>query len=158
MKECSLLTENIVVEELKSKKMIITTAESCTGGMIASRIVNVPGASAVFKQGYITYCDEAKISILGVKADTLEKYHAVSRETAAQMAEGGARAAGAEACIAVTGVAGPDKEDGMPVGLVYIGLFIYDKTYVKEFHFSGSRTEIRNQACEEALKLILEYI
>ena len=158
MKECSLLTENIVVEELKSKKMIITTAESCTGGMIASRIVNVPGASAVFKQGYITYCDEAKISILGVKADTLEKYHAVSRETAAQMAEGGARAAGADACIAVTGVDGPDKEDGMPVGLVYIGLFIYDKTYVKEFHFSGSRTEIRNQACEEALKLILEYI
>ena len=74
------------------------------------------------------------------------------------MAEGGARAAGADACIAVTGVAGPDKEDGMPVGLVYIGLFIYDKTYVKEFHFSGSRTEIRNQACEEALKLILEYI
>ena len=158
MKECSLLTENIVVEELKSKKMIITTAESCTGGMIASRIVNVPGASAVFKQGYITYCDEAKISILGVKADILEKYHAVSRETAAQMAEGGARAAGADACSAVTGVAGPDKEDGMPVGLVYIGLFIYDKTYVKEFHFSGSRTEIRNQACEEALKLILEYI
>ena len=126
--------------------------------MIASRIVNVPGASAVFKQGYITYCDEAKISILGVKADTLEKYHAVSRETAAQMAEGGAGAAGADACIAVTGVAGPDKEDGMPVGLVYIGLFIYDKTYVKEFHFSGSRIEIRNQACEEALKLILEYI
>ena len=158
MKECSLLTENVVVEELKSKKMIITTAESCTGGMIASRIVNVPGASAVFKQGYITYCDEAKISILGVKADTLEKYHAVSRETAAQMAEGGARAAGADACIAVTGVAGPDKADGMPVGLVYIGLFIYDKTYVKEFHFSGSRTEIRTQACEEALKLILEYI
>ena len=158
MKECSLLTENIVVEELKSKKMIITTAESCTGGMIASRIVNVPGASAVFKQGYITYCDEAKISILGVKADTLEKYHAVSRETAAQMAEGGARTARADIWIAVTGVAGPDKEDGMPVGLVYIGLFIYDKTYVKEFHFSGSRTEIRNQACEEALKLILEYI
>ena len=158
MKECSLLTENIVVEELKSKKMIITTAESCTGGMIASRIVNVPGASAVFKQGYITYCDEAKISILGVKSDTLERYHAVSRETAAQMAEGGARAAGADACIAVTGVAGPDKEDGMPVGLVYIGLFIYDKTYVKEFHLSGNRTEIRTQACEEALKLILEYI
>lgn len=152
MIECEL------VEALKQKKMIITTAESCTGGMIASGIVSVPGASSVFKQGYITYCDEAKINILGVKKETIEKYYAVSKETAQEMAEGGANAAGADMCIAVTGVAGPSMEDGKPVGLVYIAVCIHDNVVVKEFNFSGSRQDIRHKAYESAFILALESI
>ena len=105
------LLEKHVVDVLKEKKLTITTAESCTGGMISSRIVNVPGASAVLKQAYVTYCDEAKHTVLGVKKETLEKYYAVSSQTACEMAEGGAKAAGADVCVSVTGVAGPDTED-----------------------------------------------
>ena len=115
------LLEKHVVDVLKEKKLTITTAESCTGGMISSRIVNVPGASAVLKQAYVTYCDEAKHTVLGVKKETLEKYYAVSSQTACEMAEGGAKAAGADVCVSVTGVAGPDTEDGKPVGCVFIG-------------------------------------
>ena len=153
-----MIIEAELVDVLKKNKLIITTAESCTGGMIASRIVNVPGASAVFKQGYITYCDEAKINMLHVRKETIEEYYAVSAQTAKEMASGGARAADADVCIAVTGVAGPDKEDGKPVGLVYIGLYICGKTYVNEYNFDGDRMQIRNQACQNALIMALESI
>ena len=152
------MIEAELVKILKIKNLIITTAESCTGGMIASRIVNVPGASAVFKQGYITYCDEAKISMLGVSRQTIEKYYAVSSQSAEEMAAGGAKAARADICVAVTGVAGPDKEDGKPVGLVYIGLYMCGKCYVKECNFNGDRAAIREQACETALEMTLENL
>ena len=125
------LLEKHVVDVLKEKKLTITTAESCTGGMISSRIVNVPGASAVLKQAYVTYCDEAKHTVLGVKKETLEKYYAVSSQTACEMAEGGAKAAGADVCVSVTGVAGPDTEDGKPVGCVFIGCFYNGNVTVK---------------------------
>ena len=108
---------------LKSRKLTVTTAESCTGGLIAGTLVNVPGISEVYKEGYITYSDEAKMKLLGVREETLAKYGAVSRQTAIEMAEGAARAAGADAAIAVTGIAGPDGgTEEKPVGLVYIGV------------------------------------
>ena len=115
--------------------------------MISSRIVNVPGASAVLKQAYVTYCDEAKHTVLGVKKETLEKYYAVSSQTACEMAEGGAKAAGADVCVSVTGVAGPDTEDGKPVGCVFIGCFITEMLLLRNIHlrkpygntFTGSR-------------------
>lgn len=138
--------------------MILTTAESCTGGIIASRIVNVPGASGVFKEGYITYSDEAKKKLLGVKAETLETYYAVSKETASEMATGGAKAANADVCIAVTGVAGPDKEDGKPVGLVYIACFCKGEVVVEEHNYAGDRTAIRQSAASDALDLIIKMI
>ena len=147
------LLEKHVVDVLKEKKLTITTAESCTGGMISSRIVNVPGASAVLKQAYVTYCDEAKHTVLGVKKETLEKYYAVSSQTACEMAEGGAKAAGADVCVSVTGVAGPDTEDGKPVGWVFNG-----NVTVKEYSFKGNRMEIRSQAADEALKLVLNVV
>ena len=94
--------DKALVETLKNKSLTITTAESCTGGMVASAIVNISGASDIFKEGYITYSNEAKERILGVKHETLEKYKAVSAETAAQMAEGAVRISKADISVSVS--------------------------------------------------------
>ena len=152
------MIEQELVSLLKDKQLVITTAESCTGGMIASRIVSVPGASAVFKEGYITYSDEVKSRVLGVKKSTLEQYFAVSAETAGEMAEGAAKIANADIAISVTGVAGPDKEDGKPVGLVYIGCSYKGRISVREYNFTGERADIRNAATDEALKFAADII
>ena len=123
--------EDAVVELLKGKKMTVTTAESCTAGLLAGRIMNVAGASEVYEEGYITYANRAKSKLLGVKEETLEAYGAVSEQTAREMAEGAAKAAGADAALAVTGIAGPGggtKEK--PVGLVYIGCYVKGHTEV----------------------------
>lgn len=114
--------EEMVVKQLNTEHMLFTTAESCTGGMIASTIVNVSGASNVFHQGYITYCDDAKMSMLDVKKETLKEYKAVSPQVACEMALGALSIADADIAVSVTGVAGPSTEDGKPVGLVYIGM------------------------------------
>ena len=150
--------DKALVETLKNKSLTITTAESCTGGMVASAIVNISGASDIFKEGYITYSNEAKERILGVKHETLEKYKAVSAETAAQMAEGAVRISKADISVSVTGVAGPSKEDDKPVGLVYIGCCYKGETHVKECDLSGDRHTIRCQSTKEALKFVLDII
>ena len=132
--------EMALTKLLIKKKYTMTTAESCTGGMIAARMVNAPGVSAVLKSGFITYANEAKEELLGVSHDTLEKFGAVSRETAEEMAEGAVKAAHTDAAVAVTGIAGPDggtKEK--PVGLVYIGVNVRGNVEVREYHFSGSQ-------------------
>ncbi len=152
------MIEKNVVEVLKEKGLVITTAESCTGGLVAAGIVNTPGASAVFKEGYITYSNEAKMKLLGVRAETLEKYYAVSEETAYEMAQGGAKNAGADVCVAVTGVAGPDMEDGKPVGLVYVSCYYNGRVQVKECHFKGDRAQIRAQAADSALELVWDMV
>ena len=147
--------DKALVETLKNKSQTITTAESCTGGMVASSIVNISGASDIFKEGY---SNEAKERILGVKHETLEKYKAVSAETAAQMAEGAVRISKADISVSVTGVAGPSREDDKPVGLVYIGCCYKGETYVKECDLSGDRHTIRCQSTKEALKFVLDII
>lgn len=152
------MIEKDVVCELRERGLLLTTAESCTGGLVAARIVNVPGASGVFHEGYITYSDAAKSKLLGVKQETLNRYCAVSRETAYEMAEGGALRAEADVCVAVTGVAGPDMEDQKPVGLVYIGCCFRGKVTVLEYHFSGDRGQIRAQAAQAALEQLLDTI
>ena len=147
--------EDAVVRLLTKHQLTVTTAESCTGGLIASKIVNVPGASDVFNEGYITYSNKAKRKHLDVSKNTLKKYGAVSEQTAKEMAIGGVIAADSDVCIAVTGIAGPDGgTDEKPVGLVYIGCCIKDEVTVKECHFSGTRTEIREQAANTALDLL----
>lgn len=151
--------EDNIVALLKRKHYTITTAESCTGGLLAGRILNVAGASAIFSEGYITYSNEAKMRLLGVSAITLEKLGAVSSQTALEMAEGVAKAAKANVALSVTGIAGPDggtKEK--PVGLVYIGCFINGKTTVKECNFSGTREQNRDASVTASLKLLLEEI
>lgn len=134
--------------------MTVTTVESCTGGLVAAAITSVAGSSQVFHQGYVTYCDAAKHRMVGVRKKTLKKYSAVSRQTAKEMAMGGAKAAHADCCVSVTGYAGPPSGGGEPVGLVYIGCCVKGKTKAKEFHFQGDRNAVREQAKEEALRML----
>lgn len=147
--------EEAVVRLLKKYDLTVTTAESCTGGMIASKIVNVAGASDVFNEGFITYSNKAKRKLLDVSKNTLKKYGAVSEQTVREMAIGGVFAADADACIAVTGIAGPDGgTEEKPVGLVYIGCYMKDEVAVKECHFHGTRLEVREQSANTALDML----
>ena len=130
------------VELLAEHKMTVTTAESCTGGLIAATLVNVPGASDVLNEGYITYSNEAKIRLVNVSPETLERYGAVSSQTAKEMANGAAKAAKAEAALSATGIAGPGGgTEEKPVGLVYIGCSVNGKTTAKRCVFDGNRME-----------------
>lgn len=150
--------DEATVRILKEKGLILTTAESCTGGMVSSLIVNISGASNVFKQGFVTYCDEAKEELLDVSHETMIKYKAVSKEVATEMAIGACNKARADVAVSVTGVAGPSMEDGKPVGLVYIACHYKGETTVKEFNFSGDRKSIREQAAFNALKLVIDTV
>ena len=135
--------EQWLVKELTKRNATITTAESCTGGLISGRIVNASGAS-----------NEAKKSLLGVKEETLDTVGAVSEETARQMAVGAAKAAKADVALSATGIAGPDGgTDEKPVGLVYLGCYCMGNTYVERHVFKGDRSEVRNAAVEAALTL-----
>lgn len=151
--------EDTVVSLLKERKMTVTTAESCTGGLVAGRILNVSGASEVYREGYITYSNEAKHKLLGVDQKTLDNYGAVSRETAEEMAIGAARAANADAAVSVTGIAGPEGgTPSKPVGLTYIGCYAAGRTRVEKFLFTGNRAKNREYAVSRALTLLREEI
>ena len=155
--------EQSLVELLLSNDMTITCVESCTGGLVSAALVGVSGASDVFKSSFVTYSNKAKRKLAGVSKDTLDRYTAVSAQTAQEMAEGGAKAAGSDVCISVTGLAGPGGGTRKkPVGLVYIGCFVRGKVRVEEYHFSGDRNNVRMLAAKNALILarecILEYI
>ncbi|MBO5153709.1 MAG: CinA family protein [Eubacterium sp.] len=144
-----------VAELLEQKKLHVTTAESCTGGLIAGTLVNVPGISEWFGEGYVTYSNEAKEKLLGVSHETLTTYGAVSAETAGEMARGAADAAGADAAVAVTGIAGPDGGTAeKPVGLVYMGCFCKGKLCVEKHIFAGDRAQVRAQSVQAALRLL----
>ena len=158
MSENSSLEEKIV-SLLQEKGWKIASAESCSGGMIASRLVNVSGVSDVFEEGYITYSNAAKHKLLGVSKQSLGQYGAVSSQVAGEMALGAARQARARAAIAVTGIAGPGGGTPQkPVGLVYIGCYVDGKVFVTENHFQGSRQEIRTATTQAALSLLLEKL
>ena len=144
-----------VVKMLKNAGMTVTTVESCTGGLLSGTLVDVAGVSEVLNQAYVTYANGAKQSLVGVKAETLEAYGAVSEQTAREMAEGGAKAANADAALAVTGIAGPDGGTAeKPVGLVYIGCHVNGNTVVERNVFSGNRREVREQSVGAALALL----
>lgn len=154
--------EEEVVNKLLEKKLIITTAESCTGGLIAAAIVNVSGASGCFNEGYITYANEVKIRLLGVKEESIREFGVVSDVVVKEMAEGVLKKAGADISVAVSGIAGPlGGSAEKPVGTVYIGLCLKDKLTNNltkasyKFHFEGDRMQIRNMTVVETLKLIL---
>lgn len=148
-----------LVSTLRNSGLTITTAESCTGGLIAAAITDVPGASEVFKRGFVTYCDEAKHEILGVSEETLKKYTAVSDRVASEMASGAAEVAHADAAISVTGIAGPDGgTEDKPVGLVYIGLFCKGTKIVEKHIFAGSRDDVRRQAVQCAIHGMLALL
>lgn len=149
------MLEEAVVRLLKKYELTVTTAESCTGGMLAGRLINVPGVSEVFREGFVTYSNKAKRKHLDVNKSTLKKYGAVSKETVKEMAKGGAFATDADLCVAISGLAGPDGgSEEKPVGLVYISCYVKDHVVVEEYHFKGNRNKIREQSVVKALDLL----
>ncbi len=146
-----------LVSKLKQKQLHITTAESCTGGMIAQYIVNISGASEVFEEGYVTYSNEVKHKLLGVEEEAFVKYTAVSEEVARQMADGAQKASGSDITVSVTGLAGPDgdEEHNIPVGTVYNGCAYDGHIMVQKHVFDGDRQEVRMQSVAAAMKLAI---
>ena len=149
-----MMTAFDVIARLQGRTLC--TAESLTGGGIGAALTAVPGASAVYKGGVISYTDEVKREVLGVPADILEVCGAVSEPVARQMALGARRVLHADIAVSVTGLAGPTGDEfGHEVGTVFIGYADEQKNIVKECHFSGDREAVRNQTIEAALQLIL---
>jgi nicotinamide-nucleotide amidase len=148
--------EEAVVRLARAAGKTIATAESCTGGLVAGRITNVPGSSAVFRYGWVTYANEAKTAELGVSADLLARHGAVSEEVARAMAEGALRASGADIAVAVTGIAGPDGgTTEKPVGLVWFGVARRaGKTETLQRNLSRVRATFRSMASQIALDLV----
>lgn len=148
-----------LVQVLQDKGYHISTAESCTGGMVAAAIVDVSGASNVFEEGYVTYSNRVKEKLLGVSAATIEKYTVVSSQVAEEMALGTQEKTGSELTVSVTGYAGPNNaEDGTKAGTVYIGTCFQGKAKAKGFLFEGDRMQVRTQAVKEAICFALERI
>jgi len=145
-----------VLECLKGKTLV--TAESCTGGGIGQALTAVPGSSSVYKGGIICYTNWVKEQLLKVPPMVLKQEGAVSAPVASAMAEGAKDVLQADIAVSVTGLAGPGGDDfGNPVGTVYIGYSDAATTVSREYHFSGSRDAVRNQAVQSALELILEF-
>lgn len=159
------MSENVeyvkkIVETLKARGEVFCTAESCTGGQISKTVTDLAGVSAVFFGGVVSYANEIKEKLLGVRHKTLEKYGAVSEQTAAEMAAGAVRALGADFSVAVTGIAGPDGgSEKKPVGLVYIACA--DKNgnvKVTKNLFSGDRKAVRDQTTKTALQMLADFV
>ena len=150
----TLLTSN-VLKKLQGKTLV--TAESCTGGGIGAAITAIPGSSEVYKGGIISYTNEVKQKLLGINPILLKNLGAVSAPIAEAMAIGARNGLNADIAVSVTGLAGPGGDDrGNPVGLVFIGYVDEKRILSRRFVFEGDREEVRRQAVEEALKLILE--
>ena len=145
-----------VIRRLRGKTLV--TAESCTGGGIGAALTAVSGSSAVFKGGIISYCNEVKHRVLGVEQQLLDTLGAVSGPVAEQMAAGARHVLDADIAVSVTGLAGPGGDEyGNPVGTVFIGYCDENQTLSREYHFPGDREQVRSQAVEAALELILQY-
>ena len=145
-----------LVALLKRKGLTVSTAESCTGGLVASSIVDVPGASAVFPGGAVTYAASVKTALLGVPADLIRERGVVSHDVAAAMAKGAQKRFGTDLAVSVTGVAGPDGgTPETPVGCVYIGVAIKERTVTFREDIPGDREEVRRGAAERAIRRCL---
>lgn len=162
--EGDITLEEVVGKILVENNLTIATAESCTGGLLGGAIINYPGISKVFKEGFITYTNEAKVKRVNVSEKTLRDFGAVSSETAAEMAKGAALSSGSDIGISTTGIAGPGGgTEEKPVGLVYVGLYIKGEVKTKELHLVGNRQKIRNMTVMRALdwlrrELLSRYI
>jgi len=148
-----------IVELLKTKNLKISTAESCTGGMVAGQITSFSGASTCFEMGVITYSNEAKMQLLGVKKETLDKFGAVSEETAREMCDGVRGLANANIGISVTGIAGPNGgTPEKPVGLVYVGVSGEFGTQITKLSLNGTRYDIQQHTTDIVLQIAQQYI
>lgn len=148
-----------LINILRVKGYTITTAESCTGGLISATLVNVAGASYVLNEAYVTYANSAKEKLIGVRHETLCEHGAVSEQTAYEMAKGAAKAASADCAIAVTGIAGPDGgTEDKPVGTVYAGYYVCGRIIVERYQFDGDRYEVRQQTALKTIDRIYELL
>ncbi len=146
-------------ELLRARQMTLAVAESCTGGLIAGRLTDVPGSSAYFVGGAIAYCDGIKQQLLGVRAETLAQHGAVSEPVARQMALGARLLFATDCALSVTGIAGPGGHTpDMPVGLTFIGLSVPGQTWVRRYTWTGNRAQNREASVQAALELILAYL
>ncbi len=151
--------EERILRLMIEKSLKLSVAESCTGGLIASRITDIAGSSEYFDAGMVTYSNAAKIRFLGVPEELLIRHGAVSRETAESMAQGVRRATGSHVGLSVTGIAGPGGgSDLKPVGTVFIGISWEEGVLVKGFLFKGDRKEIRQQASDAALQMVIDHL
>ena len=152
-------TASAVLELLNRRQLTLATAESCTGGLIGKLLTDIAGASSVYLGGVISYTNAVKHRLLGVEQETLDVCTAVSRQTAHEMARGARERCGADIGISVTGLAGPDGDGtGRPVGLVYTAIDTEGFSYCCELHLSGDRAQIREQAAQAALGLVLDFM
>lgn len=151
--------EELLGEYLRSRGLRLAVAESCTGGLVGHRITNVPGASTYYMGSVTAYAYEAKVRILGVRWETLEKFGAVSRETVLEMAIGVRRALAADIGVSVSGIAGPGGgSPEKPVGLTWIGLSAPNYVNAWEHHWQGDRLAVKEQSAQRVLELVVEYL
>lgn len=154
--------EEQVVKTLNEKGLVLATAESCTGGLIAKRITDVSGSSSVFNCGIVSYSNEIKEKVLGVQHKTLETYGAVSEQTVREMVKGVLRVSGADVAVSVSGIAGPTSDNTKkPVGLIFLAVSNGENTQVKQLNNTFTeniRENNRNSASDEALKMILDMV
>jgi nicotinamide-nucleotide amidase len=144
---------------LLAKDLTLGLAESCTGGLLAAAITEIPGSSGYFNGSIVAYRNKVKKRVLKVTTPCLRKFGAVSAETAAAMARGARKATTGKIGLSITGIAGPSGETkDKPIGLIYIGLEARKARMVRQFNFSGNRQEIRQSACIEALELLREFL
>jgi nicotinamide-nucleotide amidase len=154
--------EEKVVKLLLEKNLVLACAESCTGGLVAKRITDVSGSSAVFNCGVVSYSNEIKEKVLNVKNETLKEFGAVSEQTVREMVKGVLEISGADIAVSISGIAGPNSDNtDKPVGLIYLAVFDGNKIVVKKLN-NQFETDVRNSnrisASDEALKMILEMI
>jgi nicotinamide-nucleotide amidase len=151
--------EKEIGDLLKRKGLTLGAVESATGGLISHLITNVPGSSDYFKGSVTSYANEAKINVIGVRPDTLERYGAVSPQVAAEMASGGRKLLSVDVCIADTGIAGPGGATlGKAVGLFYLGLAYKNGVFTRRFDFHGTRRQNKRRAAIAALTWLKEYL
>ena len=151
--------EKRVIEKLRERGLLLATAESCTGGLCAKRLTDVAGASQVFCGGVVSYTNDVKMRLLGVKEETLAQFGAVSGETAREMAEGVRKTTGADVAVSVTGVAGPSSDEmGNVVGTVFIAFSSEQETVSEKLQLSGDREKIREQSVNAMLWLAMRKI
>jgi PncC family amidohydrolase len=151
--------ESLLGQLLRSRGLKLVTAESCTGGLVADKITDVPGSSEYFLGGFVTYAYEAKVASLGVSWDTLNQFGAVSREVVLEMAHGARKALSADIAVSVSGIAGPggglpDK----PVGTTWIGLATPEGERAEVFYWQGNRRQNKELSAQAALKMVIEYL
>ncbi|MHC1566971.1 MAG: CinA family protein [Candidatus Syntropharchaeia archaeon] len=153
------MIEKDIGDLLREKELKIAIAESCTGGLISHRITNVPGSSDYFLGSLVTYSNELKKNLLGVKDETIEKFGAVSSKCAMEMAKGVRERIGVDIGIAVTGIAGPGGgRPGKPVGLVYIALAWKNGVRVERYYFDGDREKNKERSADSALRMLYNLL